>query len=339
MNHLKNFPIEKRIEFEPEINPNGKIIRGVKPVNKTTHWVYDFDENYNAFFDCFNDPFSELYETNIANIDAKHIFRGHKDSDWDLIPTAFRDLNSDKKTNGLNVLKSGNGHYLPELTDFINFIRGLNSLGYKIDDDSFKLINTPLITDDYTSFNLIPDFPKTSQLKELALAQHYGVHTRLLDFTFNPITAIFFAIQQIDFRNIENDKKIGIWVIPERLIELSQEDYYLQRIYLEGFQNNNMIAQQGLFINYFKGRSIDENLYNKLGKIKSLDNYIHDYKNSSDNEKLINEKIGMPCLFTLSHKVVWRITKRLDLLNVNWLTIQPDLDGIKKEVERKKINY
>jgi hypothetical protein len=100
-----------------------------------------------------------------------------------------------------------------------------------------------------------------------------------------------------------------------------------------------MVAQQGLFINYFRGRSIDENLFNKEGKIKSLDKYLFDYTKSSDNERLINEKIGKPSLFTLSNRVAWHVLKRLEILNINWMTIQPDLDGIKKEVERKKINH
>ncbi|WP_372754674.1 FRG domain-containing protein [Mariniflexile sp.] len=336
MDPFANLPIELRIRFEPEINPLGKIIRGVKPIDKSTHWIYNFDENCDAFFECFNDPFSELYNSSNTNNEVKYIFRGHQYSNWKLIPTSFRDLNSDRETNSLNVLKSGNGHFLPELTDFINFIKGLNSLGYKIENDSFKLINSNLIDDIHKAFNLIEYFPKPEQLKELALAQHYGVRTRLLDFTFNPNKAIFFAIEKIKDTKREDNSKIGIWAIPERLIELCQEDFYLERIFLEGFQNNNMTAQQGLFVNYFKGRSIDENLFNKEGKIKSLDEYIFDNKKSPDNERLINEKIGKPCLFTLSHKVAWQVFKRLDILNINWITIQPDLDGVKKEVERKK---
>jgi hypothetical protein len=141
MNQLRKLPIELRLQHEPEINPFGKTIRGVKPIDEITHWVYDFEENCDAFFEYFNDPFSELNETSYSNIGAKYIFRGHQDFNWELIPTAFRDLNSNEENNSLNVLKSGNGHFLPELTDFINFVRGLNSLGYKIEDDSFKLIN------------------------------------------------------------------------------------------------------------------------------------------------------------------------------------------------------
>ncbi|MGY6648460.1 FRG domain-containing protein [Wenyingzhuangia sp. IMCC45574] len=331
MRELKNLPIKIRVNYELEINPFGKTIKGIEPIDGITHWIYDFGEDCESFFDCFNDPFSELY-----NSGSKYIFRGHQDSKWELIPTVFRNLNSDKEINRLNILKSGNGHVLPELTDFITFIRGINSLGYKIEDESFKLISSPLIDDVSQAFDLIEDFPKPEQLKELALAQHYGVHTRLLDFTFNPNKAIFFASEKIKHVNKEGDMKIGVWAIPERLIEVCQEDFYLQKIFIEGFQNHNMVAQQGLFINYFKGRSNDGDLFDEEGRIKSLDKYLFDSKKSSDNGKLIKEKIGRPSLFTLSHKVAWQIVKRLELLNINWITIQPDLDGVKKEVERIK---
>lgn len=160
-----------------------------------------------------------------------------------------------------------------------------------------------------------------------------------MDFTFNPNKAIFFASEKINPWTKDDNSKIGIWAIPERLIDISQEDFYLKRIFVEGFQNNNMIAQQGLFINYFEGRSIDENLFNQKGEIKSLDNYLFDCKRSDENEKLIKQKIGKPSLFTLSHRVAWRIIKRLEILNINWLTIQPDLNGIRKEVERIKKNH
>lgn len=327
----KELPIELRIQQEPEINPKGKLIRGITPIDKTTHWLYDFNENCDAFFECFNDPFSELYQTSFENVDAKYIFRGHNNSNWDLLPSTFRDLN----LNDLNVLKSGNGHNLPELKDFLNFVKGLNSLGYKVENDTFKLINSVLIDDNFKAFELINDFPKSEQLKELALAQHYGVKTRLLDFTFNPNKAIFFASEKIKRPKKDDDSKIGIWAFPERLIDISQEDFYIQRIFVQGFQNKNMIAQEGLFINYFNGRLIDDNLFNKQGKIKKLDEYLIDCKKSNENNKLIKQKIGRPSLFTLSHRVAWQLAKKLEIMNINWVTIQPDLDGVKKEVDRK----
>jgi hypothetical protein len=332
----KELPIDLKLRFENEINPKGKIIHGITPIDKNTYWLYEFNENAESFFDCFNNPDSKLYKTDIHNMNSKHIFRGHQNSNWELLPTAFRNLNLKENLNELYILKSGNGHILPELKDFINFIRGLNSLGYSIEDETFEIINSALIEDHTKAFNLISEFPKENQLKELALAQHYGVHTRLLDFTFNPNKAIFFAIEKIGHKKVNDNSKIGIWAIPERLIDVSKDDFYVKRIFVQGYQNKNLIAQEGLFLNYFNGRLIDDNLFDDLGKIKKLDEYLMQTKRKNDNYRLVNEKIGKPCLFTLSHKAVKQLMKKLEIMNINWLTIQPDLEGVKKEVERKK---
>ncbi|WMI64605.1 FRG domain-containing protein [Aestuariibaculum sp. YM273] len=332
----KELPIEMRLKFEPTINSNGKTIQGVSPVDKTTYWLYDFGEDCDCFFECFNNPFSELYQTDILNMPAKYVFRGHKFAEWDLLPSAFRDLNLEGNENELNVLKSGNGHVLPELKDFVNFIKGLNGLGYKIEEETFKLINS-LEDENFISSRLIDDFPKESQLKELALAQHYGVPTRLLDFTFNPNVAMFFAGESVKHPKKGDDSKIGIWAIPERLIDLSREDFFIDRIFVQGYQNQNMIAQKGLFINYFYGRAIDDSLFDVSGKITSLDKYLYQNKRRADNQLLVDKKIGKPCLFSLSHKAVWQLFQRLENMDINWYTIQPDLEGIKKEVERMRV--
>lgn len=335
---FENLPIELKIQYEPKINPDGKLLNGIKPINKKKYWQYDFDLDCDNFFECLNNPFSDLYDSGIANKNNKYIFRGHSNYEWDLIPSVFRDFNLDENKNKLNILKSGNGHFLNELKDFLNFIKGINSLGYKIDNESFKLINNVLIDDDLKTFDLNKDFPRETQLKELALAQHYGVQTRLLDFTINPNKAIFFACEKIKHPKTDDDSKIGIWVIPERLIDISKEDFYIERVFVQGYQNKNMVAQEGMFINYFYGRILDDNLFNPNGKIKTLDEYLYDCKRNEDNSKLIKQKIGKPMLLTLSHKVVWQAVKKLELMNINWSTIQPDLDGVRKEVERKRIH-
>lgn len=82
-----------------------------------------------------------------------------------------------------------------------------------------------------------------------------------------------------------------------------------------------MTAQEGLFINYFRGRGNDSNLFNKEGKIKTLDEYIFDKTMDEKPFRLISERIGKPMLFTFPQTYMGDIHEKLDSININWYTI------------------
>ena len=116
------------------------------------------------------------------------IFRGQNDATWKLQPSLFRHWEID---------------FLPqyELEVIDDFIRNANimslpipanSLGYK----SYQYrVNTKYNTrtervlGDDSPYGLSYDFSHVA----FALAQHSGVHTRLLDFSYKPLVAAYFA--------------------------------------------------------------------------------------------------------------------------------------------------
>ncbi|MFT4776911.1 MAG: hypothetical protein ACI9B7_001285 [Oleispira sp.] len=325
----KDLPLEMRLKFFEEINPNGKQIIGVEPIKYDNHFEYQFGEDWKGFMNALDINRSELFQTNNSNISPKLLFRGHKEKGYKLLPSAFRNLD----INTIRILKSGNGNGLIESDDFINFIEGMNAIGLHIEPESFEYINQ--LSDDKNrySFDKYGDYAHGNMVKDLALAQHYGVPTRLLDFTLNPLVALFFATQGIT-TGPQSKENIGIWVIPEKLIEVVNENKFVERIFVNDFQNRNMVAQKAMFINYIKNRGTEPNLYAD-DKIKTLDQYLLSDL-SNDQRQIVDKRIGKPMLFTLSHFCEREITKYLDLININWTTIQPDLDGVKKEVERRK---
>jgi hypothetical protein len=109
-----------------------------------------------------------------------YICRGHSNCKWKLQPSILR----------------------PELLKKINLIdAGLNYesfLSVHFQDTYKHYINIALEKDDYTSILLI--------------MQHYGIPTRLLDWTLNPQTALFFALNY-DIKNKNSTTSAAIWFL------------------------------------------------------------------------------------------------------------------------------
>lgn len=117
-----------------------------------------------------------------------HLFRGQGDAQWGLIPSLYR---------------------LTPNVDTGRIKSNYDNLEYRLIERFFRegLPYLPAITRNYTN--------------NRALAQHFGVPTRLLDWSEDPLVATFFAVEHWD---TANDAAIFV-LVPERrlFIDDSQE--------------------------------------------------------------------------------------------------------------------
>src|SRR5437667_5421485 len=108
------------------------------------------------------------------------------------------------------------------------------------------------LLEDFAKF-ASPYFPKPpiDQLEWLIQAQHHGVPTRLLDFSLNPLKALFFAVAEEKY---DSDNGAVCAVSPtawfEDFIETRKLSYNSLDIYLPRQINHRLIAQESCFISF-----------------------------------------------------------------------------------------
>ena len=170
--------------------------------------VIDIKKFYNSnFFNSYN----------LTN----YVFRGQGDKEYTLLPSAFRKTEDNKKLWSYNY--SSNWEFIiTEIRNIMLFYRICNKNGlflpqipnWLLDNSNCNFINMKIFKEKYLSKNKnwIDD-----NLKELfALAQHYGMPTRLLDWTYQFNTALYFGAMD----SLEKTKKdFSVWGLNVSLLE------------------------------------------------------------------------------------------------------------------------
>jgi hypothetical protein len=113
------------------------------------------------------------FVSDLAKFERRHIaqwfFRGHSDSNWILVPGLFR-------------LKKEREESFSNWEDLEAFLFA-----------AFKR----------EAAQFLPAIVGTELEDLMCLGQHYGLPTRLLDWTTNPLIALFFAVESDDERNAD----------------------------------------------------------------------------------------------------------------------------------------
>ena len=188
-------------------------------------------------------------------------YRGQASSCWPLIPKAFR--NDVIIGYGSNAPKGGSSRVVPqsraEFCAVNQFVKSADMSGLQIPETGNRLLLQDEPRHIFNDGNWEYKWPQQSVLETLALAQHHGVPTRLLDFTEDALTAAYFSAYsawdpQTGRRLKGEDRKyISVWVIDLRFIRAisSIPNRYPERIAeIRVPRSNNpyLYAQSGFFL-------------------------------------------------------------------------------------------
>ena len=139
-------------------------------------------------------------------------FRGQGNADWDLLPSAFREgtlLSYANSTYSAPIPSLGEQHWC-EFKLIQHFLYLADRVGLSVPGDAQHFRLPPTTDKRWTSH----EWPQEDVLETLAIAQHHGVPTRLLDITHNALIAAFFAADDArDPNKVKGAERFGVWAV------------------------------------------------------------------------------------------------------------------------------
>lgn len=287
---------------------------------------------------------------------AKYIFRGQGNSKWSLLPSIFR---SETKTpSSWEVVQGVRSTYreqrILEWEALKSFVLELNHNGFHLPNESlfYKLIDILDHTEEYNLFTRMEKaWPSKEYYSLLALAQHFGLPTRLMDWTYSSYIAAYFAAKKcVELQESgEKVKSLSVYALDMNSSLLkapSEMDSPLKTLHTSSspivtyhvieapsYFNNNLKSQKGLFICCTEYGNVKNMRFSPTSLNDYLKGEMIPYENRNNcalgdlvNRMKENEKT---CLieFQLPSSHAKQLVVELDKLFINQSTLFPGISS------------
>lgn len=223
--------------------------------------------------------------------------------------------------------------------------RGLSDSNYKLETTLIRLGGNYFdmehhLMRNFRKYAQKSDVPKDSIWHWLTVAQHHGLPTRLLDWTYSPLVALHFATANIESYHLDG----AVWAVdyarvhqllPNRLRDgLTQEGANAFTVdilheFAGSFQDFSNIKQNEDLLLFFEPHSIDDRFVNQFALFSVSSNsqlILDDWLN---NNRSIWKKI------IIKSELKWEIRDKLDQSNITERVLFPGLDGLSAWLKRQ----
>lgn len=284
-----------------------------------------------------------------CRIGESAVYRGHTDFNWILIAKLFRDPGA-KSDNTMGDDPSQVEEQL--LKEHLN-MKEAHDLEHRLFHDFSRYLyayRPDLVC-------TVPEEQRSStramqEWRQLAIAQHYGLPTRFLDFTTNMLVALFYSVEgPVSCRKttkaecqeqdsavwcIEVPKRIKVWQVCKKgcdwlsPLEFADEgsdppiDNFVDTAFVPEHVDERIRAQGSVFMCEPRGKKHDWQLHVKLrDKTKVVRNPV----TNTEEKKSTTLKIRIP------KEARESLREQLDLVGINRATLFPDLGSAAKYLE------
>lgn len=244
----------------------------------------------------------------------KPIFRGQGNSEWSLTPSVLR-----KEINSKYQNISGSYTQIDQIVFFEyfllqDFLHYSDEMGFIIPNDSAEFRKHMDFSEFTNRFGINGvGWPSKEYFSFIALAQHHGVPTRLLDWTRSPFVAAYFSASQV-LNLVEIPENLAVWVVDSEV--LKKLEGKLEYVKLPGSTSNNLAAQKGVFLVHRQQNGMCRNSSFSFEDLKDSVNKLFE-----ESKSFTAYKITLPS--SLAGDLLFRCTK----FGVSAATLFPGFDG------------
>lgn len=269
------------------------------------------------------------------------IFRGQSDDQYKLVPKSLRNgQRLSFKESSLRAPLPKKEQINAEINLIFDFATYSDDVGLTVPGYIDELRHVYAF--DQFRLDLSGMWPHPKLLDLLALAQHHGVPTRLIDFTYNPFIAAYFAARQQladEEDNIEGPgTKIAVWGIDRAFIHKAWHPYIygqdigkgkLRTVNVQRAMNLFLFRQQALFL-YDQNELASSTIYRRH---YTIDEVIVNACSEMDMQDSENSDIQPPIIKVMVKKECAReILRHLKRYNMTKSYLMPTYDNVVQEL-------